>query len=1002
MSDSEEEKTRSRPEEEEEEKTIESMDSQEFLNQHNDECDVCNLGGELLCCSTCTLVFHVECVRPRLEELPDGEWACAYCVLSGNEYKKHSKVWKAAAAAVRHMGRLRNSKQREQSSDDEDEDDHKVEEQENNESKDDDNTKEEPSDGAVPSVAETEKHDNKTLSAGGSKQKKSLALYKISDALSPSFKVETSESTGRGRRPRRQPILYDPQICPDSRWKSDDPHVKDSSTMRSDEDEDNSDEAEGEEILSSSRKRRRSRDKQGDDKEDEESASRKETGEKPDAATMSDKDTTPSNKSSPSVDNEKKGKQFHWCNFCHDDPNIPICVFCACRVCYGKHEKEKLLLCDQCDEEYHIFCLKPPLSSVPTTKKWFCPACKAASVGESKVSTRRVSPTKSSTGGTPTSTRSTKKEKSIVTTPKSVSKSGNDGDSNSSPAKRPRGRPPKNKSPQPPTDIALTPPRKRGRPPKNAQPFASPPASETPTPRKRGRPPKNPPTVTAPVARKKPGPKSGSTNKRSVSPSTRKVDAPSTAKKVRTDQPVEEAPHPEPIKISRSGRIVKRSSFHDEVEEGEQHLRSRRSESDEMSEKHQSEEDGSHGDSAGDATMGTEEDMAGHEEVHTGHGCDDDEMSEDTGDGRPVRTKVIEPPSTTVTLPLPVVAMEVDEPNLTSPEPASVPDPAPVPVPDQGPETLAQPPIQVQEVVVDAVEVPKEEKPLDDSKSKTVATLEIKAADLTESSAMPPTSDHKEMETPPEIGSPVDKVAVAPTPVAQPGAPTQHAQAPPKRDTAKVVSKKAAPPKLQVDVKALVKAAIANIPTETEKDKPNSGPVKVPRRKPGARECMQISRRFGVRVIPKKYMDTLLDYCTRGKVEHLIRMRERLDEHSRYLEAQLAGLEAVVREKGETDVVVPQLPERAQVDAPLTSRSFQPMNAMSSETASMTSMASSTKSTTKNVPTMVKVHSMAAPAGRVAAKPPPASIPGAASTHVASVVTKTPAPTAKTSVAPSK
>ena len=34
--------------------------------------------------------------------------------------------------------------------------------------------------------------------------------------------------------------------------------------------------------------------------------------------------------------------------------------------------------------------------------------------------------------------------------------------------------------------------------------------------------------------------------------------------------------------------------------------------------------------------------------------------------------------------------------------------------------------------------------------------------------------------------------------------------------------------------------------------------AKVPRRKPGARECMQMSRRFGVQVIPQNYMDTLL------------------------------------------------------------------------------------------------------------------------------------------------
>jgi len=51
----------------------------------------------------------------------------------------------------------------------------------------------------------------------------------------------------------------------------------------------------------------------------------------------------------------------------------------------------------------------------------------------------------------------------------------------------------------------------------------------------------------------------------------------------------------------------------------------------------------------------------------------------------------------------------------------------------------------------------------------------------------------------------------------------------------------------------------------------------------------------------------LLDYCSRGKVEHLIRMRERLDDHSRFLEAQLAGLETLVKEKGKTDVSVPAL-----------------------------------------------------------------------------------------------
>jgi len=41
-------------------------------------------------------------------------------------------------------------------------------------------------------------------------------------------------------------------------------------------------------------------------------------------------------------------------------------------------------------------------------------------------------------------------------------------------------------------------------------------------------------------------------------------------------------------------------------------------------------------------------------------------------------------------------------------------------------------------------------------------------------------------------------------------------------------------------------------------DGKGQGGSKVPRRKPGARECMQISRRFGVNVIPEQYMETML------------------------------------------------------------------------------------------------------------------------------------------------
>lgn len=51
------------------------------VDEHNEVCEVCEKGGDLLCCDTCTLVFHLKCVRPIMSTVPKGEWSCSYCVL---------------------------------------------------------------------------------------------------------------------------------------------------------------------------------------------------------------------------------------------------------------------------------------------------------------------------------------------------------------------------------------------------------------------------------------------------------------------------------------------------------------------------------------------------------------------------------------------------------------------------------------------------------------------------------------------------------------------------------------------------------------------------------------------------------------------------------------------------------------------------------------------------------------------------------------------------------
>lgn len=42
-------------------------------------CHYCGEGGRVLCCSYCPLVFHMDCLVPPLESVPDGMWACPSC-----------------------------------------------------------------------------------------------------------------------------------------------------------------------------------------------------------------------------------------------------------------------------------------------------------------------------------------------------------------------------------------------------------------------------------------------------------------------------------------------------------------------------------------------------------------------------------------------------------------------------------------------------------------------------------------------------------------------------------------------------------------------------------------------------------------------------------------------------------------------------------------------------------------------------------------------------------
>ena len=61
----------------------------------------------------------------------------------------------------------------------------------------------------------------------------------------------------------------------------------------------------------------------------------------------------------------------------HDDVDIRdrhIPSSHACRKCGSPAKAASMLLCDQCNSGWHIFCLNPPLTSIPAGS-WYCPEC---------------------------------------------------------------------------------------------------------------------------------------------------------------------------------------------------------------------------------------------------------------------------------------------------------------------------------------------------------------------------------------------------------------------------------------------------------------------------------------------------------------------------------------------------------------------------------------------------------------------------------------------------
>ncbi|KAK9709113.1 hypothetical protein K7432_018632 [Basidiobolus ranarum] len=56
------------------------------------------------------------------------------------------------------------------------------------------------------------------------------------------------------------------------------------------------------------------------------------------------------------------------------DQTVPDPDYVVCEICNNGDDEGAMLLCDGCNRGFHIYCLRPPLKSIPTTD-WFCPRC---------------------------------------------------------------------------------------------------------------------------------------------------------------------------------------------------------------------------------------------------------------------------------------------------------------------------------------------------------------------------------------------------------------------------------------------------------------------------------------------------------------------------------------------------------------------------------------------------------------------------------------------------
>uniref|UniRef100_A0A8C3UHI3 Chromodomain-helicase-DNA-binding protein 4 n=1 Tax=Catharus ustulatus TaxID=91951 RepID=A0A8C3UHI3_CATUS len=68
-------------------KGIDSLAVDGYETDHQDYCEVCQQGGEIILCDTCPRAYHMVCLDPDMEKAPEGKWSCPHCEKEGIQWE---------------------------------------------------------------------------------------------------------------------------------------------------------------------------------------------------------------------------------------------------------------------------------------------------------------------------------------------------------------------------------------------------------------------------------------------------------------------------------------------------------------------------------------------------------------------------------------------------------------------------------------------------------------------------------------------------------------------------------------------------------------------------------------------------------------------------------------------------------------------------------------------------------------------------------------------------